>query len=230
MPSSLQDHVPLEIWYQKQGAVVIGEVRYLKAAGTESVRLVGAREDEGDDEFVNLYEYAHDGRRIGEWRIAREQVEPYPYIGTRTRVDKNDNRPQRVVLHEDERESDDDKTGDVESDQRSGHYQMRQDSMGRDGDLDLKILPDRNADGKEMAEFTVTVKGIVTEHQIVTMETENLIVVSQAQTTGKNGPYHIQLVKNFAIINHNWPLDSQDMLSGMYLKQPPAGENGALPR
>ena len=227
---SLQDHVPLEIWYQKQGAVVIGEVRYLKATGTESVRLVGTREDEGDDEFVNLYEYADDGRRIGEWRIAREQVDPYPYIGTRIRADRNDNRPQRVVLHEDERESDDDKTGDVESDQRSGHYQMRQDSMGRDGDLDLKVLPDRNADGKEMAEVTVTVKGIVSEHQIVPMETENLIVVSQAQTTGKNGPYHIQLVKDFAIINHNWPLESQDMLTGMYLKQPLAGESGALPK
>jgi hypothetical protein len=224
----LQDHVPLEIWYQKQGAVVIGEVRYLKATGAESVRLVGTREDEGDDEFVNLYEYADDGRRMGQWRIARENVDPYRYVGTWTRADK-DNQ-QIVVLREDERESDDDKTGDVELDQRSGHYEMRQGSMGRDGNLDLKILPDRNADGKEMAEFTVTLKGIVTEHQIVPMETANLIVVSQAQTTGRNGPYHIQLVKNVAVINHNGPLDSRDMLSGMYLKQPLTGENGALPR
>lgn len=31
-------------------------------------------------------------------------------------------------------------------------------------DLDLKILPDRDANGKEMAELSVTLKGGVTEH------------------------------------------------------------------
>ncbi len=96
---------------------------------------------------------------------------------------------------------------------------MRQDTLGRDADLDLKILPDRDANGKEVTEFTVTLKGGVTEHHIVPMESDNLIIVPEPQASEKNGPYHIQLVKNFAVINYNAAPDSPDMLTGVYLKQ-----------
>lgn len=109
-----------------------------------------------------------------------------------------------------------DKIDDVDADQRSGHYRMRQDAPGHDADLDLKILPDRDANGKEVAEFTVTTKDNVTEHHIVPMDTDNLIIVREPQASEKNGPYHIQLVKGFAVIGYN--ADSQDGLAGVYLK------------
>ena len=58
------------------------------------------------------------------------------------------------------------------------------------------------------------------EHHIVPMATPNLIIVRAPQAPEKNGPYHIQLVKNFAVIAYNYATDSQDMLTGMYRKQP----------
>ncbi|WP_335945467.1 hypothetical protein [Pseudomonas sp. G166] len=217
LAGTLNAKIPVEIWYQEQGAIIIGEVRHTKAGKGEPIKLLGARED--DDDWISLHEFAGDGRQTGTWRITREKVEPYNVTGTWISGTKSDEHKLAVVLHDEEHEPDYDKLDGVDRDQRSGHYQMRQDSLGRDGDLDLKILPDRDANGKEVAEFTVTLKGIVTEHQVVPMETENLIVVREPQASEKNGPYHIQLVKNFAVINYNAAPDSQDMLTGMYLKQ-----------
>ncbi|MDR6959307.1 hypothetical protein J2W43_003304 [Pseudomonas brassicacearum] len=35
------------------------------------------------------------------------------------------------------------------------------------------------------------------------METENLIIVREPQASEKNGPYHIRLAKDFAVIGYN---------------------------
>ncbi|POA29999.1 MULTISPECIES: hypothetical protein [unclassified Pseudomonas] len=223
---TLNGKIPVEIWYQDQGAVLIGEVRYTKGGSGEPIKLVGSREAYGDDSFVYLHEYADDGRRTGIWRITRQTIEPHNYTGTWVSGAKGDDRELAILLHDEYREPDYDKLNEVDRDQRSGHYQMRRDFLGRDGDLDLKILPDRDAEGREVAEFTVTLKDavtlkdIVTEHHIVPMETENLIIVREPQASKINGPYHIQLVKNFAVINYNAEPDSQKMLTGMYRKQP----------
>jgi hypothetical protein len=222
----LNGKIPVEIWYQEQGAVLIGEVRYTKGGSGEPIKLVGSREDYGDDNFVYLHEYADDGRQMGIWRIKRETNESYTYGGTWISSAKGDARELAILLRDEYRDPDYDKLGEVARDQRSGHYQMRQDFLGRDGDLDLKILPERDAQGREVAEFTVTLKDvvtlkdIVTEHHIVPMETENLIIVREPQASKRDGPYHIQLVKNFAVINYNSAPEFQEMLTGMYRKQP----------
>ncbi|MBU6957014.1 hypothetical protein KRR23_04555 [Pseudomonas sp. CVAP len=223
---TLNGKIPVEIWYQDQGEVLIGEVRYTKGGSGEPIKLVGSREAYGDDNFVYLHEYADDGRQTGIWRITRQTIEPHNYTGTWVSGAKGDARELAILLHDEYREPDYDKLNEVDRDQRSGHYQMRRDFLGRDGDLDLKILPDRDAEGREVAEFTVTLKDavtlkdIVTEHHIVPMETENLIIVREPQASKINGPYHIQLVKNFAVINYNAAPDSQEMLTGMYRKRP----------
>lgn len=136
-------------------------------------------------------------------------------------------KPERVIeLQAEEREPDYEKATDVARDQRSGHYQMRDDFLGRDGDLDVNILPERDAQGREMAEFSLTLKTtgtteqIVTAHHTVPMETENLIIVREPLAPHSNGPYHIQLVRNFAVINHNAAPYNDHYFTGMYRKQP----------
>jgi hypothetical protein len=217
LAGTLDGKTPVELWYQVQGAVIIGEVRYTQAGSGEPIKLLGIRED-ADDDLISLHEYAGDGRQTGTWRISREQVEPNFFTGTWVSDAKGDDRQLAVLLHDEERELDGDKIDDVDADQRSGHYQMRQDALGLDADLDLKILPERDANGREIAEFTVTTKHSVTEHHIVPMDTDNLIIVREPQASEKNGPYHIQLVKGFAVIGYNAVPDSQDGLAGGYLK------------
>lgn len=219
LAGTLDGKTPVELWYQAQGSVIIGEVRYTQAGNGEPIKLLGLRED-ADDDLISLREYADDSGQMGTWRILRENVEPYSFTGTWVSSTQGDDRQLAILLHDEERELDSDKIDDVDADQRSGHYRMRQDALGRDTELDLKILPDRDANGKEVAELTVTLKDSVTEHHIVPMETDNLIVVREPQASEKNGPYHIQLVKGFAVIGYNTGPDSQDGLAGVYLKQP----------
>ncbi|AEA68256.1 Hypothetical protein PSEBR_a2014 [Pseudomonas brassicacearum subsp. brassicacearum NFM421] len=67
---------------------------------------------------------------------------------------------------------------------------------------------------KEVAKFTVTLKDSVTEQHIVPMETENLIIVREPQTSKICSPYQIQLDKNFVVIGYKAVSDSQNMLEG----------------
>lgn len=223
----LNGKIPVELWYQDQGAVLIGEVRYTKGGNGQPIKLLGFRDsfDEVDNTVV-LLEIADDGRKTGIWRMTRATSEPYVYSGTWISGTKGDARELAISLHDEERAPEMGKLYDVPRDQRSGHYQVRNDFLGRDGDLALKILPDRDAQGRELAEVTVKLRDtatsteIVTEHHIVPMAADNLIIVQTPQAPEKNGPYHIQLVKNFAVIAYNYATDSQDMLTGVYRKQP----------
>lgn len=213
----LDSQTPIELWYEVQGTAVIGELRHIRKGKDVPIKLVGSREDEFSP--VILHEFAEDGLQTGIWHLTQEQVHPFNTTGTRVGSAQDGARKLKIALDTLDREPDHDKLGNVEPDQRSGHYQMRQDALGRDGDLDLKILPERDAQGREVAEFTVTLKGGVTEHQIVPMESDNLIIVRTPQAPEKNGPYHIQLLKNFAVIGHTEATDPQDVLTGMYLRQ-----------
>lgn len=77
-----------------------------------------------------------------------------------------------------------------------------------------------------LAEITLTLKDTAsaketaTAHYTVPMETENLIIVREPLASQRVGPYHIQRVKNFAVIEHNSAPDSPDYFTGMYRKQP----------
>lgn len=217
---TLDGKIPVEIWYQQQGAVLIGELRYTKSGSGQPIKLVGDRGEYAGEPFFYLHEYTDDGHQTGIWRITRD------YTGTWVSGAKGDTRELAIQLHDEYQQPDYDKFDEVARDQRDGHYQMRDDFLDRDGDLDLKILPERDAQGREVAEFTVTLKDtgtskvIVTAHHRVPMETENLIIVPEPLATRRAGPYHIQLVKNFAVIEHNSAPDSPDYLTGYYRKQP----------
>lgn len=226
LAGTLNGKIPVDIWFQEQGAAIIGELRYTRGGSGAPIKLVGTREDYDGHSQVSLHEYAKDGSRTGIWRMTQATTEPYNYSGTWISGAAGDTRELAIQLHYEDREPDSRKLGDVSRDQRSGHYQMRRDFLGRDGDLDLKILPERDALGREVAELTVTLKdaktqkAIVSEHHIMPMETANLIIVHEPQAPGKNGPYHLQLVKDFAVIGYNYATDYQNMLTGMYRKQP----------
>ncbi|CRM43887.1 hypothetical protein ABFV51_15535 [Pseudomonas asgharzadehiana] len=217
---TLDGKIAVQIWYQQQGAVVIGELRYTNSGSGKPIKLVGDRGEYGDDTYLYLHEYTDDGHQTGIWRIKSD------YTGTWVSGAKGDKRERVIQLHDEYREPDYELFGDVARDQRDGHYQMRDDFLDRDGDLDLRILPERDAQGREVAEFTVTLKEtgtgkvIVSAHHTVPMETENLIIVREPLAARRAGPYHIQLVKHFAVINHNSAPDFPDYFTGMYRKQP----------
>ncbi|MCO8165920.1 hypothetical protein NJC38_27705 [Pseudomonas sp. 21LCFQ010] len=225
LAGTLSGKIAVEIWFQEQGSVLIGELRYIKSGNVEPIKLIGSREDYDEQSHVYLHEYANDGSRTGIWRMTRERAEPYGYTGTWVSGAVGDKRELPIRLRHEDREIDLRKLDDVSRDLRSGHYQMRRDFLDRDGDLDLKILPERDAQGREIAELTVTLKDakskqvIVTEHHVVPMETANLIIVREPQAPAKNGPYHLRLVKDFVVLDYNYGTDSQDMLTGMYRKQ-----------
>lgn len=222
---TLSGKIPVELWFQEQGAVIIGELRYTKSGNAEPIKLVGTREDYDGQSQVSLHEYAKDGSRTGIWRMTSASSGPYGYIGTWISGAAGDKRELPLQLRDEYHKFDLSKLDEVSNDLRSGHYQMRRDFLGRDGDLDLKILPERDAQGREVAELTVTLKNaktqevIVSEHQIVPMETANLIIVREPQASAKTGAYHLQLVKDFAVLDYNYATDSDDMLTGMYRKR-----------
>lgn len=226
LAGTLNGKIPVEIWYQQQGAVLIGELRYTKSGSGKPIKLVGDRGDYDDKPFVYLHEYTDDGHQTGIWRITRNTEAPYDYTGTWVSSAKGDNPELAILLHAVEREPDYEKLSEVARDQRNGHYQMRDDFLGRDGDLEVNILSERDAQGREVVQLSITLKDVKTGKQIVTaqhtvpMETENLIIVREPLATPRTGPYHIQLVKNFAVIEHNSAPDSQDYLTGMYRRQP----------
>ncbi|NVZ50632.1 hypothetical protein HX792_09820 [Pseudomonas sp. B6002] len=217
---TLDGKIPVELWYQDQGAVVIGQLRYTKSGNGQSILLIGSREDYADEPFLNLHEYTDEGRQTGIWRISKD------YGGTWVSGPKGDARELAIQLHDEYQEPEYDKFDEVARDQRNGHYQMRQDFLDRDGDLDITVLPERNAEGREVAQITLTLKDAGTQNVIVTtqytqaMETENLIIVPEPLAPQRNGPYHIQLVKNFAVIEHNSAPDNPAYFTGMYRKQP----------
>lgn len=225
LSGTLNGKIPVQIWYQQQGAVVIGEVRYSKSGSGKPIKLVGDQSDYDDKPFTYLHEYADDGRQTGIWRITRETVAPYRYSGTWVSGAQGATAELAIELERSDREPELDKLGDVPREQRDGHYQMRDDFLGRDGDLDIKVLPERDAEGREVAEFTLTLKDAKTGKQILTaqhrvpMETDNLIIVREPQAPKGNGPYHIQLVKDFAVISHNAAPDNREYFTGMYRKQ-----------
>ncbi len=217
---TLNGKIPVELWYQQQGTVMIGELRYTRNGNGKPIKLVGNRGEYGEESFLYLHEYSDDGHQTGVWHIKQD------YTGTWLSAVKGPTREMAIQLRDEYREPDFGKIDNVARDQRDGHYQMRDDFLDRDGDLDLKILPERDAQGRELAEFTITLKDtgtdkvIVTTHLTVPMETENLIIVREPEAGGRAGPYHIQLVKNFAVIEHNSAPDFPDYLTGMYRKQP----------
>ncbi|BBP65147.1 hypothetical protein PHLH5_26880 [Pseudomonas sp. Cab53] len=219
--------VPVDLWYQQQGALMIGEVRYTKGGNGKPIKLAGFMNNDGDDSYAVLQEFADDGRQTGIWRITQGQAEPYDFTGTWISGVKGNDRQMAVMLHGDAGEPDVEASGKVGSAQRSGHYQMRKDAQGHDADLDLKILPERDAEGREVAEFTVTVRDAATarevlrEHQVVPMDADNLIIVRGPQALGDGGPYHIQLLPHFAVISHNEVFESPEDLPGMYLRRQP---------
>ncbi|MCD7036891.1 hypothetical protein LRQ11_31620 [Pseudomonas sp. MAFF 311095] len=223
---TLNGKIPVQLWYQQQGAVLIGEVRYTKSGSGKPIKLVGEQGEYDGKAFDYLFEYTDDGHQTGIWRITQETVEPYRYSGSWVAGGKGNTPELEIQLQREDREPEYDKLSEVARDQRSGHYQMRDDFLDRDGDLDLTILPERDAEGRELAQFTLTLKAtgtskaIVTAHHTVPMETENLIIVRDPLASKRAGPYHIQLVKNFAVIEHNSAPDSLDYLTGKYRKQP----------
>ncbi len=81
-------------------------------------------------------------------------------------------------------------------------------------------------DAPLLAEITLTLKdtasakATATAHYTVPMETENLIIVREPLASQRVGPYHIQRVKNFAVIERNSAPDSPDYFTGLYRKQP----------
>ncbi|MFK3774562.1 XAC2610-related protein [Pseudomonas sp. NPDC089406] len=223
---TLDGKLPVQLWFQDQGAVVIGELRYTRSGSGAPIRLVGERGEYDGLQYLYLFEFADDGHQTGIWSITPNLEDPGTYTGYW--VDKSyTQKPELpLLLRHGGPEPAADKLGDVPAGERSGRYQMLADFLQRNGQLDLAILPERDAQGREVAEFTLTLSDaktgtqLISEHHRLPIEAGNLILVREGQASKGNGPYHIQLVKGFAVVKYNAAPDNPQMMTGMYRKQP----------
>lgn len=226
LTGTLDGKLPVQLWFQDQGTVIIGEVRYTQSGSGAPIQLVGERDDYDDKPNVYLFEFADDGRQTGIWRMTADMGDPGAYTGTW--IDKVYSKKPELALHlrHGGPEPAATQLGDVAPDQRSGRYQMLDDFLGRNGYLDLAVLPERDAEGREIAQFSLRLEDsktgvpIISEQHRVPMEADNLIIVREAQASKGNGAYHIQLVKGFAVVKYNAAPDNPQMMTGMYRKQP----------
>ena len=94
---TLNGKIPVQLWYQQQGAVLIGEVRYTKSGSGKPIKLVGEQGEYDGKAFDYLFEYTDDGHQTGIWRITQETVEPYRYSGSWVAAGKG-NTPAACTL------------------------------------------------------------------------------------------------------------------------------------
>ncbi|MCL9799829.1 hypothetical protein [Pseudomonas sp. AKS31] len=136
----LDDKIAFELWWQMQGAVYVGQVRYTGGNG-KPIRLVGEPYDDG---AVALHEISDEGAITGNWFIAGEPDENGFQGGTWHSGDRSysfDARPTAFHIAPQ-------KLAAVAADQREGRYVMATDDQ-RSAWLMLKIM--RDPQGNEIA-------------------------------------------------------------------------------
>ncbi|WP_213939206.1 hypothetical protein [Pseudomonas sp. dw_612] len=190
---TLNDKIAFELWWQIQGEVYIGEVRYGKSGSGKPIRLVG---DSVYGRGVLLHELDDDGQITGDWSLKDEPDEQGNYTGTWRSAKREFNAKMRLA----EFKIAPQKLEGVANNQREGEYRVTNFEEKRISELSVKILP-RIDNGPETADITLDysqLKDPPSEiHYQSTLQAGNLAIVLDAQ----GGPvFRLQLLNGAAVV------------------------------
>ncbi|MFJ2319739.1 XAC2610-related protein [Pseudomonas sp. NPDC087817] len=203
----LDGKIAFQLWWQLQGAVYIGEVRYSGGSG-KPIRLVGEPYDDGG---IALHEISEQGTITGNWFIDGEPDENGFQGGTWHSGDNSysvESRPTGFHIAPQ-------KLAAVAADQREGRYVMVTDDQ-RSAWLTLKIT--RDPQGSEVASLQMAVTqpdkpaGQVNEQW--PLLAGNLLI-AQKQVT--EPLYRVRLLDGAVWVE---AYGEYDAFRGTYLKQP----------
>ncbi|UZE14519.1 XAC2610-related protein [Pseudomonas sp. B21-053] len=190
---TLNDKIAFELWWQIQGEVYIGEVRYGKSGSGKPIRLVG---DSVYGRGVLLHELDDDGQITGDWSLKDEPDEQGNYTGTWRSAKREFNAKMRLA----EFKIAPQKLEGVANNQREGEYRLTNFEARLISELSVKILP-RIDNGPETADIRLDytqLKDPPSEiHYQSTLQAGNLAIVLDAQ----GGPVlRLQLFNGAAVV------------------------------
>lgn len=207
---TLDDKIAVELWWQLQGAVYVGEVRYGKNGSGKPIRLVGGAYDDGG---VLLHELSDDGQMTGDWYL-----EGTPNVqGTQTGTWRSASREFSIKMRPTAFKVAPQKLERVADNQRQGHYMISNAAEQRVGEMFVKILPGVD-NGPETADISLNafqLKDPPSEiHYQSTLMAGNLAIVLDAQ----GGPiFRLQLLNGAASVTG---YGEYQKYSGGYVKVP----------
>lgn len=208
---TLEGKIPVELWWQRQGEVLVGEVRYPRGGSGQPILLVGGDYETGS---VTLVESGSHGEITGTWYV---QTENNPQ-GKREAVWVQGAKRFNGMLQEIPGKVAEDKLGPVADEQRSGRYLMRDAAEQRSAELILTLVPgtDPHALGSVDVSMRLERPGVapLLMQQRVPLTASNLAIVWNPQT--RRG-YRLQLLKGALLMSGNY--EYRD-LRGTYIKQP----------
>lgn len=190
---TLNDKIAFELWWQIQGEVYIGEVRYGKTGSGKPIRLVG---ESVEGRGVLLHELDDDGQITGDWSLKDQPDEQGNYTGTWRSPKRTFNANMRLA----EFKIAPQKLGGVASNQREGEYRMTHFVERIISQLSVKVLPGIE-DGPETVDITIDyaqLKDPPSEiHYQSALLAGNLAIVLDAQ----GGPVlRLQLLNGVAVV------------------------------
>lgn len=145
---TLDDKIAVELWWQSQGDVYVGEVRYGKTGSGKPIRLLGESLDDGR---VLLHELSDDGETTGNWSLKGEPNAQ----GERTGIWRSGKRELNAKLLAVEFQIAPQKLQPVARHQREGHYLTGDVAARQVSELVLKVLPGSDK-GLEIADIAIS--------------------------------------------------------------------------
>lgn len=207
---TLNDKIAVELWWQRQGEIYIGEVRYDKTGSGKPIRLMGESLDDGR---VLLHELTDDGVTTGDWYLKEERNEQGELIG----VWRSGKREFKVKMLAVDFKIASQKLEPVADNQREGHYLVGNFAQRRVGEMVLKILPGID-NGPETADISLSYSQLKDPLSEINYQSPllagNLAIVLDAQ----GGPiFRVQLLNGAAKVTG---YGEYRKYSGSYVKAP----------
>ncbi|WP_426204434.1 XAC2610-related protein [Pseudomonas sp. TWP3-1] len=205
----LDDKIAFELWWQVQGGVYVGEVRYTRGGNGKPIRLFGETYEDGG---VTLHEFDDQGRPTGDWFVAGEPDEHGFQSGTW----KNGEKSRTIYARPTAFRIAPQKFAAAQGSQREGRYVLAT-TDERSAWLTLKISPATDQNGGEVASVQMVMtqpgKPAIEVNDQWPLQAGNLIIGQKKLADPLyrlrlfDGAVSVEAVENYS-------------LSGTYLKQP----------
>jgi hypothetical protein len=186
---TLEGNIEVELWWQVQGAVYVGEVRYPKSGSGKPIRLIGGPYDDGG---VLLHELRDDGRNTGDWYLEgtpdAQGYQSGTWHGADQRVLTAQTRPTAFKIAASALQP-------VDSSQRDGRYFVNKPEEPKVGGLILKVLPATDGSGGEIADIRLAIH-VAKDHLLQLHEQRPLLAGNLVIANDDNGEplFRLQVV------------------------------------